>query len=308
MKVDESQFGRRFTKFHENPLSIPNYNAVGAVHPDVIHFPDGHDGYRYWMYYTPYPPDSEENPCLVRSNDGINFMDAGVSNPLVSRGEAVHLADPDIIKIGDTWYMYYTRRYDEEGVIHYVIDLAMSSDGKRWMKYSNNPILKQTEDWEIHPRFLSVAEPTLYYEGNYFWMWYTGGDHKIGLAKSSDGKNWAKQNNTRPVLEGTPGERDEEGMNHPDVISYKGRFWMYYVEWSQPRPRKLGLATSIDKINWEKYPGSPVLVGEEERWDKSIYRSSPVIVNGAMKLYYSAFSGRKPQIGLAVSSQTESRM
>ena len=223
-----------------------------------------------------------------------------MDNTLVSRGVAVHLADPDIIKIHDAFYMYYTRRYDKGSVIHYVVDLAMSLDGKKWTKYANNPVLKQTEEWEINPKFISVAEPTLYHDGAYFWMWYTGADNKIGLAKSSDGKNWIKQNDAQPVLEGTFGEQDKDGMNHPDVIYYKSKFWMYYVGWSHPR--ELGLATSTDKINWKKYSGNPVLVGSKERWDESMYRPCPVIVNGVMKLYYSAFSGKKPQIGLAISS------
>lgn len=303
MMIDEAGFGRKFVKYAGNPLSIPNYGAMGAVHPDVIHFPKAHDGYPYWMFYTPYPPDAEENPCLVRSIDGTNFVDSGVSNPLVARGDAVHLADPDVVKVGGNWYMYCTRRHDEGSAVHYVIDLATSSDGKRWKKYRNNPVLEQTEKWEVHPKFTSVAEPTLYYDGVYFWMWYTGGDNKMGLAKSSDGKNWTKQNNAQPVLEGTPEGPDAKGMNHPDVICHMGKLWMYYVE--RTHPRTLGLATSIDKISWRKDSSNPVLVGKVGSWDEAIYRSSPVIVNRSMRIYYGAFSGGKPQIGLAMTSRVE---
>ncbi|MBS7612372.1 hypothetical protein KEJ27_09290 [Candidatus Bathyarchaeota archaeon] len=297
----------KFIKYDGNPLSIPNYNAVGVIHPDVIYFSEGYDGYKYWMFYTPYPPDSEEEPSLVRSNDGIHFEDAGICNPLVSRGDAVHLADPDVIKVGTTWYMYYMRRYDQNGAINYVIDLATSSDGKKWTKYEKNPVLWQTEEWEIipenwhiAPKARSVAEPTLYHDGRYFWMWYTGGDNKIGLAKSTDGKNWIKQNSAQPVLEGTPGERDAKGMNHPDVMYYKGKFWMFYVEWSSPRI--LGLATSVDKVHWKKYQ-YPILVGEKGKWDESLYRASAAVVNGAIRLYYSGIRDGRPQIGLATSSE-----
>ena len=54
------------------------------MHPDVIYFPSGMDGYKYWMMYTPYPPQSVENPSIVRSNDDITWTDAGITNPVIS--------------------------------------------------------------------------------------------------------------------------------------------------------------------------------------------------------------------------------
>ena len=64
-----------------NPLNIPKYDASGVVHPDVMYFPSGKDGYKYWMAYTPYPPQSKENPSIIRSNDGITWTDAGIQIP-----------------------------------------------------------------------------------------------------------------------------------------------------------------------------------------------------------------------------------
>ena len=73
-------FGTSFDKYTGNPLTtIPLYGASGVVHPDVLYFSGGKDGYEYWMVYTPYPPGSKENPSIVRSNDGITWTDAGIS-------------------------------------------------------------------------------------------------------------------------------------------------------------------------------------------------------------------------------------
>jgi hypothetical protein len=64
--------GRWFESYSGNPLTIPTYQAKGVVHPDVILFPEGEDGFRYWLFYTPYPTRLQENPCLVRSMGSIS--------------------------------------------------------------------------------------------------------------------------------------------------------------------------------------------------------------------------------------------
>lgn len=60
-------------------------------HPDVLYFPDGFRGYRYWMVFTPYfgavgtSQDAKryENPTLVVSNDGLNWISpVGIKSPL----------------------------------------------------------------------------------------------------------------------------------------------------------------------------------------------------------------------------------
>lgn len=71
-------------------IYAPNF---GYCHPDVQYFPNGFNGYKYWMVFTPYfgtigiAPDSKrfENPTVVVSNDGINWSPpAGMLGPLQS--------------------------------------------------------------------------------------------------------------------------------------------------------------------------------------------------------------------------------
>jgi hypothetical protein len=82
------------------------------VHPDIIYFPEGKDGYKYWMVYTPYPPSSKENPSIVRSNDGTSWTDAGITNPIILRGASgswndIENSDPDMIFVEDynKWFI-----------------------------------------------------------------------------------------------------------------------------------------------------------------------------------------------------------
>ncbi|MGA9213441.1 hypothetical protein [Kaistella sp.] len=76
-----------------NPALIKDINApnFGYCHPDVQYFPNGFNGYKYWMVFTPYfgtigtEQDSKkyENPTIVVSNDGLNWSPPnGISNPL----------------------------------------------------------------------------------------------------------------------------------------------------------------------------------------------------------------------------------
>lgn len=79
--------GQNNPKFIKD-ISAPNF---GYCHPDVQYFPNGFNGYKYWMVFTPYNGavgdnvDSKryENPTVVVSNDGLAWRPpAGVSNPI----------------------------------------------------------------------------------------------------------------------------------------------------------------------------------------------------------------------------------
>ncbi len=55
-------------------LSVPTYDSTGqSVHPDVVLFPGGWHGSKYWMAMTPYPfgASSHENPSILNSDDGL---------------------------------------------------------------------------------------------------------------------------------------------------------------------------------------------------------------------------------------------
>src|SRR5262245_59621474 len=68
-------YGKRFTQDSGNPLltlesSNPwnfglgdPYTALpGTIHPDVLYFPEGQDGYKFWMVFTPYEGFAQGGP------------------------------------------------------------------------------------------------------------------------------------------------------------------------------------------------------------------------------------------------------
>ncbi|SHL52402.1 hypothetical protein SAMN05444267_101940 [Chryseobacterium polytrichastri] len=76
-----------------DPSFIKDINSPSFAycHPDVQYFPNGFNGYKYWMVFTPYfgavgnDQNSKryENPTIVVSNDGINWNGPnGPANPL----------------------------------------------------------------------------------------------------------------------------------------------------------------------------------------------------------------------------------
>ncbi|OPC32257.1 hypothetical protein BAX97_13370 [Elizabethkingia meningoseptica] len=98
-------------------------------HPDVLYFPQGFNGYKYWMVFTPYfgavgmthESIRFENPTVVVSNDGINWTaPMGIKNPLQctpSPQESIiekkgqtkqgYWSDVDWVYVNNKFYLYY---------------------------------------------------------------------------------------------------------------------------------------------------------------------------------------------------------
>jgi predicted GH43/DUF377 family glycosyl hydrolase len=346
--TDTTGFGTSFTPYTGNPLLTlessdpwdadgdPLKQIPGAVHPDVLYFPEGMDDYKFWMIFTPapetgsVPPGGSGSPdywwermTLVRSNDGINWeKTSDYTNPLVSPGapgewDSGWHADPDFVyapgegPAGESWFLYYTGC----GSGGCQIALALSHDGKHYTKYGTGPVAP------------AYRCPAVIYDDatGIFHMWYNWGAFDIGYATSTDGINWTPYNPVNPgqwgyiVFQGTPGTFDQGGVTHMDVIYYADRYWMYYLAkpTSQYAGLLVGLATSPDGINWTQHP-EPVLT-PGETWDfwggstslvQSLYRPSAVVVDDTMYLYYGgtddhvAYPAHNYDIGLAFSPLT----
>ena len=344
-------FGADFSLYSGNPLlaleSSDPWDAHGlvtmtipsAVHPDVLYFPNGMDGYKFWMVYTPYgqapagiPPAPNpsmtpdwwwERNTLVRSNDGIHWVKtADYTNPLVAPGpddwDLYWHADPDFVYApnkgpsGESWFLYWTGC----GVTTCQNGVATSYDGKQYTKIG--PIMP---GW--------TRSPGAYYDQTtgIFHMWYNWGSFEVGYATSTDGVNWIPYNPTNPgvwgyiVYRATPGTYDQGGVSHIEVIKYQGVFHMYYN--AMPTAAYAGLvighATSTDGIHWTQYP-TPAVTPANQTWQftdgttktvQSLYRASAVVVSDTMYLYYCgsdsyvAYPGAwNFEIGLAVSAPT----
>lgn len=328
VRVEGDKF-ERFEKYSSNPLSIPRYGAKGVLHPDVLYFPDGIDGYKYWMVYTPYPPDSKEEASIVRSNDGLSWTDAGISNPVVPRGgrgawDEFHIPDPDMLYVPELskWFMVYVgsaagagryrNRYKET-----TIGIAYSTDGKSWTK--KGVLVDGMADYEQYAGERACLQPSLVYENGTFYLWYVvpvssatlGANNRRKVCMvtftwnntTNEVENFMRDDNN-PIFYAAEDHEFKSGVGHIDVSYYDGTYYMYAVrELLDSINWELALFKSTNKTSWTN-KGKVLARGLV--FHKHIYRAGPVtdgigmivLFRDEVKFYFSGYT-TYPWIGLA---------
>lgn len=311
-----------WAKTFGNPFNLPHHGGQGHVHPDVIYFNNPKDGYPFWMMYTPYPTDPDENPCVVRAMDGKSWTENGIANPVIPHNvgpfNAHHQADPDILYIPEygkffvAWTVVPTPQV-------YIIAFTYSEDGKNWRldvswgvnPYPNSPVLL----YETY----GVIEPTMYYADGMFHMFYstwqgTGNNaHPIAYLTFQWNNDENKPVNLQKRGVWNPPENQEfyTGMGHPDVFKYGDYFYLM-------GPRNLKALTGHQALYcyrtsnfgepWIEY--GVLLEPGTTGWDsRLIYRSgmlhdglgNAVVVEGKLWIYYTGYQASIPRIGLATA-------
>ena len=144
-------------------LTVPTYDGSNVtVHPSALYFPDGWNGYRYWLAITPYPgSDSEyENPSILASNDGVTFAaPPGVTNPLVASPAGIgYNSDPCLTLGPDNRLYLFFRDYNATGSTPPRDRLLVmsSADGISW---STPVVIVDTAD-----NVQRLASPTAWYD------------------------------------------------------------------------------------------------------------------------------------------------
>ena len=184
------------------------------------------EGGIFRMWYGGQGKDGHDRIHLAVSEDGQKWTRRGV---VVSNDEANHVNDPSVVRVGGTYFMFYTR-----AVVDVTDDIAMatSQDGVHWDK--QGPVLKPgaAGEWDS----LSVGRPSVLFEDNVFKMWYDGrkdlplgapGDvpksanstRCAGYASSPDGIHWTKH--THPVFGENAGGVDVKKINGVYVMAYE---------------------------------------------------------------------------------------
>jgi len=266
------------------PLMTPTYDGSGqAVHPDVVHVPDGWNGYDYWMVMTPYPNSSDfyENLSILASNDNQNWIvPPGVTNPLAPTPNG-HNDDPDMLLVDGEMIIYYNETNDDGNT--YLNRLA-SIDGINWGTPQTVITL---------PNY--IMSPSVIYEDSVYTMWYvrspagcTSSYQDFFLRKSTDGFNWGPEQPANLEL-------SERILWHVDVQKMDSLYTMLFIsypEGSTCSHSQLYYAESADGIEWtaNQYP---LLVPSIMGWDNyNVYRGS-FILNGAyLRIWYSGRSER----------------
>lgn len=167
----------------------------GTTHPYVIYFENGFNGYKYYMVHTPYDNNNVEleNPSLVVSNDGINFIKPnGISDPLLpiikqKNNPLKYYSDPWILFDNEELQIWY--RYTEEDKVNINVPLInkiyriTTKDG---INFSEPELMIENDGiWYLSPSIIKLND--IYY------MYYFDKDLKLYCKTSNDLKNWSKE-------------------------------------------------------------------------------------------------------------------
>jgi predicted GH43/DUF377 family glycosyl hydrolase len=140
---------------------------------------------------------------LATSLDGRNWNRHGP--PVVPTGprgswDERGIADPYVIRIGSSFYMYYL---GQDRARRQRLGVARSKDGIEWQKLRSNPILELGEFGAFDET--GLGEPAVWQDQGSYWMLYTARDRRelrrLGLARSQDGVLWERVSK-QPVFEG----------------------------------------------------------------------------------------------------------
>lgn len=263
---------RKKEKIYPLELDIKTFDGSGSLtHPSVLYFDNGFNGYKFWMAFTPYDNDSVEleNPCIVVSNDGINWKEPSkIKNPLLKiikmQKPLRYYNDPFLIYTDklELWYRYTV---ENEKCNNYIYRIT-SNDGINWSK----PELI-IDDNRFYYMSLSIVK-----KDNQYFMYYFDIDYNLYMRSSKDLVNWEK----------------EEKIT---VEDFKGKFWHgevrlinnHYELLFMDKNYKLYFAFSNDGKIFKYLKNLELCYIPKEYFykDLHLYKSSYIYINNKLYLY-----------------------
>ncbi|QQS35233.1 MAG: hypothetical protein IPM56_13375 [Ignavibacteriales bacterium] len=215
--------GINWVKSNMNPVIVPTIGSWDeeAVGPGAVYFDDG----IYTIYYVGWANQNGQwNIGRATSTDGINWTKDPHPILYASGGWEYQIAPASVVKLDGTYYLYYYGISSGTAKI----GLATSTDGITWNRYSNNPILEKTQNWEG----TGIYYPAVIHDNGMFKMVYMnryGNLTAFGTATSSDGKNWTKSaDNPFFTEENTANNWALYDIAYPNYIKLENEYRIYY--------------------------------------------------------------------------------
>jgi hypothetical protein len=255
---EQSEFPRELVSFVQR-AGGPVFQAAGPGHWDAKIRERGwvvRDGGGYKLWYTGYDgtPGGRRMLGLATSPDGVTWT-RHPGNPL-ARDRWVE--DVMVVKDGGRYLMFAEGENDRA-------QLLASPDGVKWERLGRLDVrLAGGEPIPDGP----YGTPAAFRDGARWLLFYERSDKGVWLAASDDLKVWRNVRD-EPVLVPGPGAYDRDMIALNQVVKCGGRYYAYYhgCATTGPDARKwsVAVAASEDLINWEKYPGNPLLPVAENK-------------------------------------------
>jgi beta-xylosidase len=210
--------------------------------------------------------------------------------------------EPDVIKVGDTFYMYY-RKDATSGAS---ISVMSSTDGLNWVE-RGTVLTKSSSGWDS----AEVIAPSVYVHRGTYYLYYEAdnakapGKRAIGVATASSPTGPFTKYSGNPVLKSTLSwegvTSSGYGIVGTPVIkrASNGIFYLFYHGFKDGADR-VGVAYSKNPLGpWNKEPNNPILgLGPSGSWDDAKVAPSSVYFDGATKVmvFYEGFNGKQEPI------------
>ncbi len=210
--------------------------------------------------------------------DGAESIQRLFTNPVLNRGAGgawnQKVYAPSVSVVNDRYVMYF-------GAANLTKSIGRATSIGPWgfSLDPSGPIMQNGSAGTYDSD--GVMFPSVLYEDGTWKMWYIGtntSSYHVCYAESEDGTNWTKHP-SNPVLIGN----DTYWVNgnyivSPEVIRREGGYWMYFTGYNTSYEYAIGLAFSVDGVNWDAYPDPVVqkdFIGEYGGggvWGPSVFK------------------------------------
>lgn len=188
----------RCRKNPKTPLTIKTYDGGNqSMHPKMLYFQKGWNGYRFWYVTTPYKNwnDFIENPCVYCSNDGINYeppmedmnpLDAVTGDAAINFNSDPHLVYNDENDTLECWWRL--NKTQKSGELGEYLFRRITRDGKTW---SEKELIHESRG----ARLACVSPAIIFEDGIYkIWASHSINDDRHGRViqyfESRSGSDW----------------------------------------------------------------------------------------------------------------------
>ncbi|HVO73713.1 MAG TPA: hypothetical protein VMT35_06795 [Ignavibacteriaceae bacterium] len=221
-------------------------------------------------------------------------------NPIISKDDSEYdkfgVGVSFLLKDETNYKMWYTGlSYSGTSYVYY----AFSENGLQWEKYGQSPVLfPDSSGWDSY----HVSSGPVIKEDGTYKMYYSGwndqyGSWPVGLAISPDGIHWTRYA-CNPII---TGEGWDLQIRPQSIIKKDGIYYMFFTG-GTGHECKIGVATSSNGIDWEKYSGNPVMVAEKSWEGYGVAFPSVIYENNEFAMVYQGILDENTSFGLASST------